>query len=90
MKRGRDCRRLFAGLAEPHTGPGRDAAVHRSIKADLALLLVAFCWGASFPVMKAALAHASPLLFLAVRFTLAAVLCLPMAPAFRQPLVPVN
>lgn len=46
-----------------------------------ALLLIAACaiWGASFPVVKAALASASPLAFVAVRFALAALVLAPGA-----------
>ena len=42
-------------------------------RADLALLLVAFVWGATFVMVKEALADASTLLFLALRFSLGAV-----------------
>ncbi len=45
----------------------------RSSKAHLLLVAVTFIWGATFVVIKAALAQASPLLFNAVRMTLAAV-----------------
>ncbi len=46
-----------------------------------ALLLIAACaiWGASFPVVKAALDSASPLAFVAVRFALAALVLAPSA-----------
>ncbi len=43
------------------------------LRADLALVLIAFIWGATFITTKASLAHASVLLFLTLRFTLAAV-----------------
>jgi drug/metabolite transporter (DMT)-like permease len=43
-------------------------------KADLALVLCTLLWGATFVVVKNALAHASVFLFLALRFTLAAAL----------------
>ena len=46
----------------------------RRTRADLALVLVAFIWGATFVVVKRALEDISPILFLTVRFTLAAVL----------------
>lgn len=45
----------------------------RSVKAHLLLILVTFIWGATFVVIKNALADISPLLFNAVRMTLAAV-----------------
>ncbi|MGH7644872.1 MAG: DMT family transporter [Gemmatimonadales bacterium] len=46
-----------------------------------ALLLIAACaiWGASFPVVKAALGSASPLAFVAVRFALATLVLAPGA-----------
>ena len=40
-------------------------------KAELLLLVICVVWGASFVVVKAALAAASPLVFLALRFTFA-------------------
>jgi drug/metabolite transporter (DMT)-like permease len=54
-----------------------------SLRADGALLLVSFIWGSSFSVMKLGLDHASPLLFLTLRFTLAALLTVPFLPALR-------
>lgn len=42
-------------------------------KADLALVLNTFIWGATFVVVKQALEEVSPLLFLALRFSVAAV-----------------
>jgi len=49
----------------------------RSLKAHILLVLVTLVWGATFVVIKNALAEISPLLFNAVRMTLAsAVLCL--------------
>jgi drug/metabolite transporter (DMT)-like permease len=42
-------------------------------KADLALLANALIWGATFTTVKSALADVSPVLFVAVRFSLAAV-----------------
>jgi len=56
-----------------------------SLRANGALLLVSFIWGASFPVMKLGLDEASPLLFLTLRFTLAALLSVPFLPALRGP-----
>jgi drug/metabolite transporter (DMT)-like permease len=44
------------------------------LKADLALMFCSLIWGATFVVVKTGLDHASPFLFLAVRFTIAAVL----------------
>ncbi len=40
-------------------------------RADLALIFICFIWGSTFVVVKDALNHVSPLLFLALRFVLA-------------------
>lgn len=45
----------------------------RSLKAHILLVIVTFIWGATFVVIKNALAEISPLLFNAVRMTLASV-----------------
>ncbi len=42
-----------------------------SRRAELALLLLAFFWGITFPLVKIALDYSSPFLFLAIRFGLA-------------------
>ena len=47
-------------------------------RADLLLLTAAAIWGVSFVVVKEALASASPLLFLAARFTIATVVLAPL------------
>ncbi len=47
-------------------------------RADLLLITAAAVWGVSFVVVKEALASASPLLFLAVRFTLATIVLTPL------------
>ncbi len=44
------------------------------VKADLALVFVSLTWGATFVVVKAALADASPILFVLLRFALASAL----------------
>jgi drug/metabolite transporter (DMT)-like permease len=46
-------------------------------RADLLLIAAAAVWGVSFVVVKAALTSASPLLFLAVRFTIATLVLAP-------------
>jgi drug/metabolite transporter (DMT)-like permease len=51
------------------------------VRADLALVLCTFIWGATFVIVKDALADISVLAFLAVRFALAAIL---MAIMFRR------
>lgn len=48
----------------------------RRLKADLALLAVTFVWGATFVVIKGALADASPLVFILLRFAIAVPLLL--------------
>jgi drug/metabolite transporter (DMT)-like permease len=45
--------------------------VSPSRKAELSLLLLAFFWGVTFPLVKIALNFCSPFLFLAIRFSLA-------------------
>lgn len=40
-------------------------------RADLALVFICFIWGSTFVVVKGALSHVSPLLFLALRFVIA-------------------
>lgn len=54
-------------------------------RADLSLALCSFLWGVSFIVVKNALDHASVFIFLAVRFTVAALLMLAWSSrVFRQ------
>lgn len=48
-------------------------------RADLLLITAAAVWGVSFVVVKGALTHASPLLFLAARFTIATIVLAPLA-----------
>ena len=55
------------------------------LRADLALVLIAFIWGATFVIVKRALVDVSPTLFLAIRFSLAAVL---LAVALRGRWIP--
>ncbi len=54
-------------------------------QADLALLLATAMWGSSFVAVKAALAYATPLAFLTVRFGLAALLLAPGTPFLPLP-----
>ncbi len=58
----------------------RQAAPPRGarLRADLALLAVAGIWGATFVMVKDALASAGPFAFLAVRFSLATLLMAPL------------
>jgi drug/metabolite transporter (DMT)-like permease len=53
----------------------------RRAQADLALAVCSLLWGASFVVVKDALGYASVLVFLAVRFTLAALIMIALRPA---------
>jgi drug/metabolite transporter (DMT)-like permease len=46
--------------------------MNRKVQADLALMLCSLLWGVTFVVVKTGLEHASVFLFLAVRFTIAA------------------
>lgn len=50
------------------------AAPDRRLKADFALMFCSLIWGVTFVVVKGALDHASVFVFLAVRFSLAAIL----------------
>jgi len=57
----------------------------RRLRADLSLALCSLLWGVTFVVVKNALEHASVFIFLAVRFTVAAVLMLAIGwRAFRR------
>jgi drug/metabolite transporter (DMT)-like permease len=58
--------------------------MNRKLRADLSLMFCSLIWGATFVVVKSGLDHASPFLFLAVRFNIAAAL---MA-VFRPRLIP--
>ena len=61
------------------------AGSRRRLGADLALVLIAFIWGATFIVVKRALPDISTVLFLAIRFAIAAVL---LAAVFRGRWIP--
>jgi drug/metabolite transporter (DMT)-like permease len=62
-------------LAESSATSNSATAEHsKRVKADLALAFCTLLWGATFVVVKNALDHASVFLFLAVRFSLAALL----------------
>lgn len=47
---------------------------HKTIVADIALLLVVLIWGTTFPLMKDAIQGISPLNFIFLRFTIAALI----------------
>src|SRR5215208_1797359 len=61
-------------VSASHLDPGRPSARRR---AELALLVVAGLWGATFVMVKDALADVGPMTFVAFRFALAAVAMLP-------------
>src|ERR1700675_4492391 len=48
--------------------------MQRRVRADVSLAFCSLLWGATFVVVRGALEHVSVFLFLAVRFTLAALL----------------
>ncbi len=52
----------------------------KPVQADLALILVTFIWGSTFTVVKQALAYASPILFVALRFWLATLVIVAFMP----------
>lgn len=52
--------------------------MNQRLKADLALTGINFIWGCTFVVVKEALQHASVFSFMAVRFSLAALVMVPM------------
>jgi drug/metabolite transporter (DMT)-like permease len=52
-----------------------------TLGADFALLLATLVWGASFPIVGGALTEISPLVFVALRFSAAALLFVPFAVA---------
>jgi drug/metabolite transporter (DMT)-like permease len=57
----------------------------KSVQADLALVLVTVIWGSTFTIVKSALAQVSPMLFIALRFWIATLVCIPlMARAVRK------
>lgn len=49
-----------------------------STKANLYLILVSVIWGATFPIIGNAANHVNPFLFVSARFTLAAIIMLPL------------
>jgi drug/metabolite transporter (DMT)-like permease len=55
--------------------------MNRKVRAEMALAVCSLLWGATFVVVRGALDHISVLLFLAVRFSLAAVLMWLFRPA---------
>jgi drug/metabolite transporter (DMT)-like permease len=68
----------------------RPAAPPGSWRADLALTAIVAVWGATFVVVKSALADASVLLFIALRFSLASVALAAIFASTRQPFTAVR
>lgn len=64
-----------------------EASKKRQVKADLALLFVAFFWGITFVVVQDALADITPYYFLALRFLMAVVF---LAAIYRSNLTRIN
>jgi len=58
--------------------------MNRRVQADLSLVVCSIMWGATFIIVKNALADSSVFVFMAVRFTLGALI---MIPLFRRALV---
>src|SRR5246127_3189287 len=54
------------------------------LKADLSLMFCSLIWGVTFVVVKNALEHASPFVFLAVRFSIAVILMAILRPQVIQ------
>jgi drug/metabolite transporter (DMT)-like permease len=54
--------------------------MNRKLKADLALMFCSLIWGVTFVVVKDALDYTSVFVFLAIRFTLAAILMAALRP----------
>ena len=48
--------------------------ISKSLQADLALVVITFVWGSAFTIVKQSLVQISPILFVALRFSIAAVL----------------
>jgi drug/metabolite transporter (DMT)-like permease len=61
--------------------------MNRRVQADLSLVVCSIMWGATFIIVKNALADSSVFVFMAVRFTLGALL---MIPLFRRALAKVD
>jgi drug/metabolite transporter (DMT)-like permease len=71
---------------EPHKRPDSGAALlNRRAKAEALLVVITAIWGCTFVVVKTALSDASPLPFLAIRFTAAGVLLLAVLGRGRLP-----
>src|ERR1039458_4644721 len=74
---------LAAVVARIRRRPPRDRQVSRR-KAEAALVWNTAVWGATFVVVKAALADVSPILFVALRFSLATLALMPLLAGKRR------
>ena len=63
---------------KPEKSNLRAAMSHRQVRADLVLLLVGVIWGATFVIVKDAVASYPVFAFLAIRFALASAIMLPL------------
>ena len=54
--------------------------ISRHVQADLALTFITFVWGSTFTVVKQSLDHASPVLFVALRFWVATAIVVALMP----------
>src|SRR5437867_3982270 len=54
--------------------------IPKTAKADLALIFVTIIWGSTFAIVKKALAQVSPVLFITLRFWIAALLTIALMP----------
>jgi len=54
--------------------------ISKPVQADLALILITFIWGSTFTIVKQSLESASPILFVALRFWIAAIVCAAFIP----------
>ncbi len=54
--------------------------ISKPLQADLALVFITFIWGSTFTVVKQSLENASPILFVALRFWIATIICTALMP----------
>lgn len=77
---------MYASSVCGYTGVDLDGAMRMTprLKADLSLMFCSLIWGVTFVVVKSALEHASPFVFLAVRFSIAVILMAILRPQVMQ------
>jgi drug/metabolite transporter (DMT)-like permease len=54
--------------------------ISKPVQADLALILITFVWGSTFTIVKQSLESISPILFVAMRFWIATIVCVAFMP----------